>query len=78
MSNALLPPPLPSNGVQSKGVEVSHPGSVQAARQSLGADEYLCLQAVHALATAISNSSKGGDVELGEAAGGQGMFVRCS
>ncbi|CAM9181976.1 unnamed protein product [Scytosiphon promiscuus] len=58
---------------QSKGVELSDPGTVQAARQSLGADEYLCLQAVHALATAISNSSKSGDMELGEAAGGQGV-----
>ncbi|CAM9397993.1 unnamed protein product [Ectocarpus sp. 12 AP-2014] len=41
----------------------------------LGVDEYLCLQAVHALATAISNgnSSSGGDTQLGDAAGEQGV-----
>lgn len=76
---SFLSPPF--DGEQSKGVELSHPGSVQAARQSLGADEYLCLQAVHALATAISNGSKGGDAQLGEAAGGQGIrghnFISC-
>ncbi|CAM9268535.1 unnamed protein product, partial [Hapterophycus canaliculatus] len=59
-----------------QGVELSHPGSLQAARLSLGADEYLCLQAVHALATAISNRSKEGDAQLGDTAGGQGMHER--
>ncbi|CAM9127913.1 unnamed protein product [Ectocarpus sp. 4 AP-2014] len=41
----------------------------------LGVDEYLCLQAVHALGTAISNggSSSGGDTQLGDAAGEQGV-----
>ncbi|CAN0104962.1 unnamed protein product, partial [Ectocarpus sp. 8 AP-2014] len=41
----------------------------------LGVDEYLCLQAVHALATAISNGngSSGGDTQLGDAAGEQGV-----
>ncbi|CAB1118990.1 unnamed protein product [Ectocarpus sp. CCAP 1310/34] len=41
----------------------------------LGVDEYLCLQAVHALATAISNrnSSSGGGTQLGDAAGEQGV-----
>ena len=40
-------------------------------RATPGVDEYLCLQAVHALATAISSSSRS-DEQLGEAAIGQG------
>ncbi|CAM9465097.1 unnamed protein product [Ectocarpus fasciculatus] len=43
--------------------------------QDLGVDEYLCLQAVHALATAISNGNgaSGGDTQPGEASGEQGV-----
>lgn len=43
--------------------------------RALGADEYLCLQAVHALATAITNGFKGGETQLGVAADSQGMLV---
>lgn len=43
-----------------------------------GDDEYLCLQAVHALATALYNNS-GGDAPLAEAAGAQGaVFLAVS
>lgn len=39
-----------------------------------GVDEYLCLQAVHALATAISSNSRS-DEQLGETSVGQGAAV---
>lgn len=52
---------------QARGLVLPH-------QMTLGADEYLCLQAVHALTTAVSNSSRGGDMPLGEAAGGQGVY----
>lgn len=53
--------------LQARGLVLPH-------QLTLGADEYLCLQAVHALTTAVSNSSGGGGTPLEEAAGGQGVY----
>eukprot|EP00752_Nemacystus_decipiens_P008387 g7498.t1 len=49
------------------------PSGIDETFHALGADEYLCMQAVHALATAIANTPKGAETQLGVTVGGQGV-----